>query len=173
MESKDQENTLEASEAQNVQKINFTAQSTHTPAGFWIRFAASIIDGFFVGIIKAPLTIGLTFIGIYFLENKEGAIYIITQIISVLIAWGITFFIFAWFNKNKGGSPGKLLLKMKVLDFNTGQYIGYGQTAKRLILGKTILNTLTLGIGYIAAGVRSDKRGLHDLLANTHVVKIK
>ena len=34
------------------------------------------------------------------------------------------------------------------------------------------LSALTLGIGYLMAGVRSDKRGLHDLVGKTRVVRL-
>jgi uncharacterized RDD family membrane protein YckC len=48
--------------------------------------------------------------------------------------------------------------------------LSFGQATGRYFA--TFLSALILCIGFIMAGIRSDKRALHDLLAGTRVVRL-
>lgn len=151
-------------------------QARYTPGGFWRRFVAAIIDGLILGIFGLVVTIPLEVAKYGSLGNEEtasGGLFLLITLLSWLISIAISLAYHAWFNFHKGGSPGKLVLSLRVVDAETGTYIKYGHTVMRELLGKVVLNTVTLGIGYIIAGIRSDKRGLHDLVAGTRVLKLE
>ncbi len=90
--------------------------------------------------------------------------------LNVVLGEIVTILFFGWFYLNKGGSPGKLLFNMRVVDSATGSNIGYGRVLVREVLGFW-LDWFTLGIGLIMGIFRADKRALHDLVASTQVLK--
>lgn len=63
---------------------------------------------------------------------------------------------------------GKRLLGMYVLRPD-GARVGAGRALARYFTG--ILSFLILFIGYLMVGLRDDKRGLHDLICDTVVVR--
>lgn len=77
------------------------------------------------------------------------------------------YFIFchAWW----GQTLGKMIFKIKVVRVD-GNPISLVRSAWRSF-GEA-LSMLTLGIGYLMAGLRSDKRALHDLVGKTCVVRL-
>jgi uncharacterized RDD family membrane protein YckC len=82
----------------------------------------------------------------------------------------VTLFYYIFFTGYGGQTPGKMALQIKVIH-NDGSEIGYGQAFVRETIGK-IISYLLLCIGYLMVGLRRDKRGLHDLLASTRVIKL-
>jgi len=68
----------------------------------------------------------------------------------------------------KGGTPGKLILGIRIVN-EKGEYIGIPMAILRYI-GK-ILSAIILGIGYLMIAWDGKKRGLHDKIAKTYVVK--
>ena len=65
-----------------------------------------------------------------------------------------------------GRTLGKMALQIRVVSMDGGP-LSFGQSVGRYFA--TFLSALILGIGFIMAGVRPDKRALHDLLAGTRV----
>ncbi len=116
-------------------------------AGFWIRFAAVLVDSVILVIVNLVLTaiVGstATFLG---------------------LAIGIVYTIGFW--TASGATPGKMLFGLKVLT-EDGEPIGLDKAVLRFI--GLWVNILTLGIGYLMIAFRKDKRGLHDLIAGTIV----
>jgi len=49
-----------------------------------------------------------------------------------------------------------------------GSRIGFGRALLRWL--GSVLNGMTLGLGFLVVAFRADKRGLHDLIAGTKVV---
>src|SRR5262249_34825801 len=94
------------------------------------------------------------------------------QLLNIVFSFGVSFLYNGWFYRNKGATPGKLLLGLRVVDAQTGTYLSWGQTFMREIVGRFV-DALTLMIGLIMAAFRSDKRALHDLVAGTQVLRIK
>jgi uncharacterized RDD family membrane protein YckC len=85
-----------------------------------------------------------------------------TQLFSSLIGAAYTI-VFHW---TWGQTLGKMALQIRVVSMDGGP-LSFGQSVGRYFA--TFLSALILGIGFIMAGVRSDKRALHDLLAGTRV----
>jgi uncharacterized RDD family membrane protein YckC len=73
------------------------------------------------------------------------------------------FIVFHWL---WGQTLGKMAFQIRVVRMDGGP-LSFGQSVGRYFA--TFLSTITLFIGFIMAGVRSDKRALHDLLAGTRV----
>src|SRR5262249_50638769 len=74
----------------------------------------------------------------------------------------------AFFLGRFGATPGKMALSIKVVRPN-GAPISYARAAGRFFAKQ--LNIMTLWIGYIIAGFDSEKRGLHDMICDTRVIK--
>ncbi len=80
------------------------------------------------------------------------------------------FFYGAFFYSQYGKTPGKMLLDIQVTNVDTGLKPSFLVGGFRDTLGR-FLDMLTLGIGYLIAFFRADKRALHDLLFNTIVIQ--
>jgi len=133
------------------------------PAGFWIRFVAVMIDG-----VVLLLAQGILFGAGWMLWGGMGfgmAVRAAGQLFASLIgaAYSIVFH-WMW-----GKTLGKMALQIRVVSMDGGP-LSFGQSVGRYFA--TFLSALILGIGFVMAGVRSDKRALHDLLARTRVEHI-
>ncbi|MBP2239939.1 putative RDD family membrane protein YckC [Cytobacillus eiseniae] len=158
--------------------------------GFWIRFAAYLIDGIIVGI---PLGIIIALIymlfilptGIIDLINTDPAYidqvitdeqiwmfmgsYLGATFVSLLIGFAASIAYFAGLHASKWqGTVGKKLLGLKVTDLN-GQRITFWRALGRY-LAMSFLSGILL-VGYIIAGFTERKQSLHDLIASTIVIK--
>jgi uncharacterized RDD family membrane protein YckC len=147
------------------------------PAGFWRRFVAYIIDSMIIAVISFPVSMMLLPFQLFSMGSTPGVgqemAAIQGMVVSMSLGWLIglvvRFFYYGWFYKNKGGSPGKLAMDLRVVDTGTGAYLNYWRTFGREAIGK-LLSALILYIGYIMAGVREDKRALHDIIFDTQVI---
>lgn len=135
--------------------------ATTRPAGFWIRFVAVIIDG-----VVLLLAQGILFGAGWMLwgGGMDAGILVkgATRLFSSIIGAGYSI-VFHW---TWGQTLGKMALKIRVVSMDGGP-LSFGQSVGRYFA--TFLSALILMIGFIIAGVRSDKRALHDLLAGTRV----
>ncbi|HMQ11781.1 MAG TPA: RDD family protein [Oligoflexia bacterium] len=131
------------------------------------RFAAAIVDNVITTVLTVP--IGIVAGIVIALFNLQSLGESVVTLITYILTYGILIFYFGWFYKNKGGTPGKLLMKLQVINLESGGRIGYGRTFLREIVGK-FLAAIILGIGFFMIIFRKDRRGLHDLIANTQVV---
>jgi uncharacterized RDD family membrane protein YckC len=135
------------------------------PAGFWIRFLAALVDGIIVACIEFPVD---RIIGVD-LNNLD---FSLKSLASFVVSFTVIFFYFGWFYKNKGATPGKILMGIRVININNGKNLGYVRTFFRETLGK-LCSGVIFFIGFIMAGFRSDKRALHDLIFDTQVLQKK
>jgi uncharacterized RDD family membrane protein YckC len=133
-------------------------------AGFWLRFAASIIDGILVGVVfwVVFIIIGIDFQ--YDFENPSGW-FAILMLASYIVPW----LYFALMEAStKQATLGKMALGIKVTD-EAGNRVSFGRATGRYF-GK-IVSGIILYIGYIMIAFTKKKQGLHDILAGTLVVK--
>ncbi|MBP8006558.1 RDD family protein [Acinetobacter sp. NIPH 1852] len=136
-------------------------------AGFWIRFGAAILDTIIIIIALIPLT--MLFGGGDTMVSSDGVSSFqfmstwdwIWQILTAV------FYIFCWVKF--AGTPGKRLLRLKVLDEKTGEQVSVGQGIIRYI--GYFPATLVLFIGLIWVAFDPKKQGWHDKMAKTVVVK--
>lgn len=141
-------------------------------AGFWRRLKAWIVDlvlvmvttcvvAIVVGFILA-ITIGLV------IKDKDYANQIFSVIGNVIgLITYCSYFIGFEISKLQA-TPGKLLFGIKVTDIEN-QKIGFFRAASRLF-GK-FLSGFLLGLGFLICDFTAKKQALHDILANTLVVR--
>lgn len=140
-------------------------------AGFWIRFAARIVDAvpfiFLQGVMNLIQIEILGGFENYLNRSGSGADIALTILFWFLnVAASLTYEI--WLTGRFGGTLGKLLLGLRVVR-SDGSPITYGRSTGRAFA--TWLSQLTLYIGFIIAAFDSEKRALHDHICDTRVVR--
>lgn len=141
------------------------------PAGFWIRLVAALID------VSIIITLALTMAGALpgvsvsdYLSNfspdldAEITTPIWFDVLDVALnAMYSVVFVSIW-----AATTGKLLLGLRILRPD-GSKVGFGRALARWLC--YFLSLITLGIGFLMIAFRKDKRGLHDLICDTMVVR--
>ena len=151
-------------------------------AGFWIRFIAYIIDSVIISflefLIVLPL-LGLFGIKVFELstirdlENADPDL-LIPVIASAITGLSLTVLLITWFyyallqSGARQATVGKMVLGLQVTDVN-GDRLTFARASLRYF--SKILSSLFLMIGYIMAGFTPKKQALHDIIANTYVVR--
>lgn len=130
--------------------------------GFGTRLGAWIIDT----LIFAVVGFGIGFItGLIF--GPSG--YVLNQVISQVISFIIGWMYYAIMESSpKQGTLGKMALGIIVTDSN-GNRITFIRATVRYL--SKILSTLILFIGYIMIAFTERHQGLHDMLADTVVIR--
>jgi uncharacterized RDD family membrane protein YckC len=132
-------------------------------AGFWIRVAATLIDTvLFLIVFSIPLTL---IYGADYWSSQNGT----NGFWNILIQYIAPVVITVWFWTKYLGTPGKLLLRLRVVDAQTGQVISTRKAIGRY-LGYYV-SMLTLMLGFIWVGIDKKKQGFHDKLAGTVVIR--
>jgi uncharacterized RDD family membrane protein YckC len=148
---------------------------TRRYAGFWIRFVARFIDGVILTIVFLIINLPLQAVfGMGSLMRAGGGImnplgFVGLFGISALINFALAIAYEAYFVGTRGGTPGKLVLGLRVINAD-GSQLTVGQAAIRY--AAMLINSFTFFIGYIIAGFDSEKRALHDRICNTRVIHI-
>ncbi len=133
------------------------------PAGILRRGIALAVDLVVVAILERigwALAAGLAALGPSF--HVVGQAFGFTWLSVVPVAY------FVLGHGTAGRTVGKRLVGARVVD-EQGAPIGYVRALGRCVA--TLLAALPFGLGLLLAGLRSDRRGLHDLLAGTRVVR--
>lgn len=135
-------------------------------AGFWIRALAQIIDGVILGVARwiVFIPMGIGFIARPSDPGFSAGSVAMAALFSLVV--NIVYFIFFW--TRYGATPGKMILRLKLVTPQGGP-ITTGQAVGRYFA--QWLSGLILGIGFMMAGWDSEKRALHDRLAETRVIK--
>ncbi|WOV87359.1 RDD family protein [Sporosarcina oncorhynchi] len=134
-------------------------------AGFWIRVLANIIDSVVLFVPLFIINFALQMMSLF--TDSEGVIagvlvvLIFTNIILVALYYTLTT------SSRMQGTVGKKLLNLRVIDAE-GQRISAGRAFGRFL---SYMLSGILYIGYIMVGVTAEKRGLHDYIAGTWVIK--
>ena len=153
--------------ARNLQR----PQATLGPAGFWIRVVASVIDSFVVGLVNWPVgfLIRLAFgVDLMVKPGDVGANFFVSQGVALVAGMAVVCAYYAYFYTQKGWSPGKKVVGLRVLNAADGTRLTIGQSIGREMA--KFLSGVIFGIGFLMAAFRKDKRALHDLMAGSQVV---
>ena len=152
-----------------------------TYAGFWWRFLAYLIDQVIIGVASSIFVIPvMALFGLSIYSMAESGVdleespvfwgslisfYGIMIVLSVLMNW----LYFALMESSRHqGTVGKLVLNIKVTDYNFGK-ISFGRATGRFF-GKYI-SSFILMIGYIMAGLTEKKQALPDMMASCYVIR--
>lgn len=133
-------------------------------AGFWLRFAAYIIDT--VIIYTGAFLIGLSF-GMNGSFLSEGT-SVFTDIGTIMLYLAILAYFPVMESSKWQATLGKRVVGIKVTQLN-GERIHFGNALGRFFA--KIISAIILYIGFIMAGFTEKKQGLHDMIAGTLVVK--
>jgi uncharacterized RDD family membrane protein YckC len=138
-------------------------EDTHY-AGFWIRLAASLIDTvILIVVLSVPLTI---IYGVDYTAPNVAGPGFMANLLQTIVPVALT----VWFWVKYLGTPGKILLKLQVVDANTGQALSTPQAIGRY-LGYYI-SLLPFLLGFIWVAFDAKKQGFHDKLAGTVVIHV-
>ena len=118
--------------------------------GFWIRLAAQIIDDSFI------------FLAVFLLALIAN----ISQFVWIL---AVPVIIYIVYKHLKCQTPGRKLLKIKVVN-SQGEDVGFWRGAFRETLAKFV-SAIFFYLGFLWIGWDGRKRGWHDYLAGTCVVR--
>jgi len=131
-------------------------------AGFWIRFAAVILDIIILCVVLAVIQFGL----LGFMGMRTAALSG-WLIVASLLQWGIIIGYDVLFIGKWGATPGKMACGLRVIVAD-GTKVGYARALGRW--AAKLLSALTLLVGYIMAGFDPEKRALHDHICDTRVI---
>jgi uncharacterized RDD family membrane protein YckC len=146
-------------------------------AGFWLRFAALLIDEIILVIVAQVLVQGARMVGVRQLEVDPNQPPNADQLLELMGAQvGLSLAVFAislayyvsMESSSWQGTLGKMAVGIKVTTLE-GRRISVANALGRNLA--KILSRLTCAIGYIMAGFTEKKQALHDILASTLVVK--
>ncbi len=115
--------------------------------GFWVRLAAYLIDSI---LLLVPFLVVSRF-------GAPWLIYVIALVYAVL------------FIGLKGQTPGKMAMGIQVVD-ERGQVPGIARAVLREVVGKFI-SALPIYLGYFWVGWDRRKRGWHDYIGRTYVIR--
>jgi uncharacterized RDD family membrane protein YckC len=125
--------------------------------GFWIRFVAAVIDAVILGAVSVILALPA------FLSQ----VFLPLRFLWFLLPW-----LYHWlFIGLKGQTPGKMAVGIKVVNAR-GEKPELGAAVLREILGKFV-SGFAFCLGYLWIAIDKEKRGWHDSIASTHVVKVE
>jgi uncharacterized RDD family membrane protein YckC len=149
------------------------AKQREAPAGFWIRLVAYLIDYVIVFLPMMVAGVASTLLLVPAIESPQGGGFsplavllfsaggILTLLLSILYP--------LYFWVSRGATPGKMLLNLRIVTEEGQSPIDTKQALLRLV--GYFVNSFTLGIGFLLIAFSTDKRGLHDRLAETSVVR--
>lgn len=134
--------------------------SSMRPAGFWIRVAATLVDSLLLMLLSG-IFVALSWV------TGSSALSLVGSLLSFAAALAIVFVGWGRF----GTSPGKKLLGLAVVAEGVAPGEGIGAVKALVRWIGYLLSALVLGVGFLLVAFRGDKRGLHDLVAGTSVVR--
>jgi len=153
-------------------------------AGFWMRFAAYLIDKIILGaasfFILIPVLVVIGYVGRLFDIIHPEELMEMGNLLRFSIALGglLLLFLFSlpleWLyyalmeSSKFQGTLGKLAVGIKVTDYE-GNRVSFGRGTGRYFA--RIITNMTMFIGYIIAGFTEHKQALHDMVASCLVVK--
>jgi uncharacterized RDD family membrane protein YckC len=166
-----------------------TAASPRTSAppyaGFWVRFAAYLIDGLILsipfGVVVVILISMLGGLGVMMHRNLAtsgdpgAAAAFFGPMFMVFFLGMLGFVILQWLyfagmeSSERQATFGKSVMSLRVTN-SEGQRISFGHATGRFF-AKIVSGLVPLAIGYIMAAFTEKKQALHDLIAGTLVLR--
>ena len=143
------------------------APGTLEYAGFWIRFAAKLIDGLILLAILIVPIILLISQAVRAGSPPSSPQMTLFQVFIQLGFYAINAAYTIFFLGRFGATPGKMACKLQVVTAE-GRKITYARATGRYFA--EILSGLVCNIGYLIAAFDDQKRSLHDHICNTRVV---
>lgn len=131
------------------------------PAGFWIRGAALVIDVAVLTLVDRSL--GLVARRVWGTGVEDSAVL---HSMTFLFTLAFAALYVTLLHAGTGQTIGKMVVRAHVVLVD-GQPVPVGASLLRFL--GYFVSCATLGFGYLMAGLRHDKRALHDVIAGTRV----
>jgi uncharacterized RDD family membrane protein YckC len=131
--------------------------------GFWIRLVAYIIDAVVLSVATAIVA---AIFGIS-LMTADPEHYPTLNLASFVIGW---FYFALMESSERGATLGKMAMGLRVVT-SDGQRLTFMNATGRYFA--KIVSALILGIGFLMIAFTDKKRGLHDMIASTLVIKVR
>ena len=128
--------------------VGVVAQTETEYMGFWVRLAAAVIDGIITGIIG-------------------GIIGAITGVPALGSLFSLLYYVL--FTGLTGQTPGKMALGIQVVNLRY-EVPGVPRAILREVLGK-LVSTVVILLGFFWIGWDRHKRGWHDHISGTYVIR--
>ena len=140
-------------------------------AGFWVRLAAYVIDSIIVFFGLLVVRLFLSGIMSVLSDTWIGGNILFHYTLKDILLYGFQVLYFILCTYLTGTTLGKRAMNLRVVSAD-GQKLTILNVVYRETIGR-FLCSISVGIGYIIAGVDREKRGLHDILCDTRVIYAK
>ena len=120
---------------------------------------------FYDGVLVVAIVI-ITSLPFYSFNVEESFLLKLTM---QLYFYLIIQYFFVWFWVNSAATLGMKSWKIKIVDIN-GNNISYKKAIVRFNV--SILSISIFGLGFLISLFRKDKKGLHDIISRTQLIKI-
>ena len=147
--------------------------ATCDKGGFWVRLVAFIVDNIIIFFATAlfafiaGLATGLG--GLTSGVSAENVEYLST-IFGFFIGTLLGPFYYTFFTGWEGQTPGKKLMGLRVITM-TGESVSYGRALLRYM--GYFVSFFLLGLGFVMIAFDRNKRGFHDFIAGTCVIRVE
>ena len=137
-------------------------------AGFWVRLAAYCLDlGIvWIGLLFVNLAVGIASMAAGDVFRTQILFRYTLKDILLYVLQAAYFILLTYYT---GTTLGKRLMNLRVVNADGRERLDFINVVYRETVGRFLCG-LSIGIGYIMAGVDREKRGLHDMLCDTRVV---
>jgi uncharacterized RDD family membrane protein YckC len=149
-------------------------ESLGPPAGFWLRFVAYIVDAFILMlavIVVAVVIVGLA-VAIGGTSGKDSDVAIGIGVVLAVLAYLVIGWLYEAFLTSgpHGATLGKQAVGVRILCAD-GTPLSFGRATGRHFLKVMVTPMIPFAIGYLMAAFTARKRALHDVMADTFVIK--
>lgn len=134
------------------------------PAGFWRRLVAVLVDFMLFGAVRVSLAVVAA--GVWGGDVEDTPVF---QSSIAAFTFVFTALYTSILHAAGGQTLGKMLVGVRVMGTD-GELLTFGAALLRYFAYYASL--LPLGAGFVMAGLRRDKRALHDLLAGSRVERV-
>ncbi len=143
------------------------APASGPPAGFWVRVAAYLIDSMILGIALAIIIVPIALATGKSLADPAamGGLVILIQAVAAAVSLG--YILYFW--STSGATPGKRVMSLKIVREDGVEPMGVGKAFVRFL--GYMVSGMTCYIGFIMVAFTKDKKGLHDMIAKTRVIR--
>lgn len=151
-----------------IASVKVQGASSRHYAGFWIRVAAYLLDVVFLSIICAIIIVPVAVLTVSMVKSNPALIPLLWMgaglagslipLLYLLLFWSF-----------KSTTPGKSICGLRIIREDNVSPLGFGKAILRLI--GYIISGFILYIGFIMIAFTKRKRGLHDMIAGTMVIR--
>jgi len=139
-------------------------------AGFWSRLGAYLIDMVIIFVVELVIMIPTGLIARIAARKAPGIAGLVMALAYLIVAIFSIWYLLHFWNRD-GATPGKKLLHLKVVREDGVEPMGYGTAVLRML--GYMLSSIIFCIGYLMIAFTDRKRGLHDMIAKTVVIKTR